>query len=131
MRLPSRWMKILKEIWANKTRSILVILSLAIGVATVGMINSAAIYVKRDLFGAFEAGNPASLHMYLSPFGESVPAAVEKLREVEASQPRRVKNISILTHNGLWEDITLNAFPDIEEVGVNTPTLEQGRMALA
>ncbi len=131
MRIPARWMKVLKEIWANKTRSILVVLSLAIGVATVGMINTAAIYVKRDLFGAFEQGNPASLHMYLSPFGEGVAAAVEKLRDVEATQARRVSNLSFLAQDGTWEDITLNAFPDFEDIAINVPTLEAGRMSLS
>jgi putative ABC transport system permease protein len=124
-------MKVLKEIWTNKTRSILVVLSLAIGVATVGMINTAAIYVKRDLFGAFDEGNPASLQMYISPFGEGVAAAVEKIRDVDASQARRVKNVSFLNGEGTWEDITLNAFPDIEDIAVNVPTLEEGRMSLS
>ena len=131
MHIPARWMKVLKEIWENKTRSILVVLSLAIGVATVGMINTAAIYVKRDLFGAFEEGNPASLHMYITPFSEDVAAAVEKIRDVEAIQPRRVSNVSFLTIDGTWEDITLNAFPDIEDIAINIPTLEEGRMSLS
>jgi putative ABC transport system permease protein len=131
MRIPARWIKVLKEIWENKTRSILVILSLAIGVATVGMINTAAIYVKRDLFGAFEAGKPASLNMYLTPFGEDVVNAVEKMREVETAQPRRVKTISFLNAEGSWEEITLNAFPDYEEISVNTPTLEDGTINLS
>ncbi len=131
MRIPARWMKVLKEIWENKTRSILVVLSLAIGVATVGMINTAAIYVKRDLFGAFERGNPASLHMYLSPFDEGVAAAVEKMRDVEATQPRRVKTIKFLTEAGEWEEISLNAFPDYEDIQINIPTLEEGRLSLS
>ncbi len=131
MRIPARWIKVLKEIWENKTRSILVVLSLAIGVATVGMINTAAIYVKRDLFGAFSDGNPASLQMYLSPFQEDVAAAVENMREIQASQPRRMSNLSFLTDDGEWEDITLNAFPDLEEVIINIPTLEEGRMSLS
>lgn len=131
MRIPARWMKVLKEIWANKTRSILVVLSLAIGVATVGMINTAAIYITRDLFGAFEEGHPASLQMYLSPFGEGVAAAVEKLREVETTQERRVKSVTFLTQGGTWEEISLNAFPDLEDVSINTPNLEQGRLSLS
>lgn len=131
MRIPARWIKVLKEIWENKTRSVLVVLSLAIGVATVGMINSAAIYVKRDLFGAFSDGNPASLQIYLSPFQDDVATAVEDMREVQVSQPRRVSNLSFLTMDGAWEDISLNAFPDLEQVTVNIPTLEEGRMSLS
>ncbi|MFA9405562.1 MAG: FtsX-like permease family protein [Anaerolineales bacterium] len=131
MHIPARWMKVLKEMWENKSRSILVVLSLAIGVATVGMINTAAIYIQRDLFGAFDDGSPASLHMYISPFRNDVAQAVENMREVETTQPRRVKSASFLNADGTWEDITLNAFPDLEDVAINVPTLEEGRMSLS
>ncbi len=131
MHIPTRWMKVFKEMWENKSRSVLVVLSLAIGVATVGMINTAAIYIQRDLFGAFENGSPASLNMYISPFRKNVAQAVENMREVETTQPRRVKSASFLNGDGTWEDITLNAFPDLEDVAINMPTLEQGRMSLS
>ena len=95
------------------------------------MINSAAIYVKRDLFGAFADGNPASLHLFLSPFSEDLATAVENMREVKASQARRVMNVSFQSRGGTWEELTLNAFPDIEEVNIDIPKLESGRMSLS
>jgi putative ABC transport system permease protein len=131
MRIPTRWKKVFYEIWENKSRSALVILSLAVGVATVGMINNGARYVKRDLFGSFSQGHPASLHMYISPFQKELASAVQGLREVETAQPRRVKGVSFQNNEGAWEDITLNAFPDLSDVTVDTPRLERGRAALS
>jgi putative ABC transport system permease protein len=40
MEFPTRWIKIFKDIWDHKTRSLLVILSIAVGVAAVGMITT-------------------------------------------------------------------------------------------
>jgi hypothetical protein len=40
MVIQARWSKILKDIWGNKSRSLLVIFSIAVGVAAVGMINN-------------------------------------------------------------------------------------------
>ena len=70
MELPTRWIKIFKDIWDHKTRSLLVILSIAVGVAAVGMINNAKSMIERDLFGPYLAGNPALVQIYVSPFDD-------------------------------------------------------------
>ena len=36
--IPPRWRKVLRDLWSNKTRTILVVLSIAVGVFAVGMI---------------------------------------------------------------------------------------------
>ncbi len=61
MDLSARWDKVLHDIWDNKSRSLLVIFTLAIGIAAVGMINNTARMIKRDMFGDFAATNPASI----------------------------------------------------------------------
>ena len=76
MELPTRWIKIFKDIWDHKTRSLLVILSIAVGVAAVGMINNAKSMIERDLFGPYLAGNPALVQIYVSPFDKSLANAV-------------------------------------------------------
>ena len=75
--LRTRWAKILKDIWFNKSRSLLVIFSIAIGVAAVGMINNSGQMVRRDLFGAYRAGNPAVLEIYVSPFRKTLPVRLK------------------------------------------------------
>jgi putative ABC transport system permease protein len=124
--VPTRWIKILKDTWSNRSRSILVVLSIAVGVATVGMINQAGIIVRRDLFGAFYQGAPASLHISVSPFQKDLESAVESRSDVEAVQARRVTSASIQTDQGEWIDLSLNAFPDIHEVDVNKVQIERG-----
>jgi len=66
--LPAHYSKILKDIWSHKARSLLVILSIAVGIAAVGMINNAGRLIQRDLYGMYAAGNPAVLYIYVSPF---------------------------------------------------------------
>jgi putative ABC transport system permease protein len=126
MELHARWAKILKDIWGNKARSLLVIFSIAVGVAAVGMINNAGRIAKRDLYGTYRAGNPAHLYVYVSPFEDELASAVEGMREVESAQSRRTADASVYSNYGEWEDITLNVLPDYEDVKVNQYTLEQG-----
>jgi putative ABC transport system permease protein len=82
LELNTRWVKIFKDIWEHKSRSLLVILSIAVGVAAVGMINNAKSMIERDLFGPYLAGNPALVQIYVSPFGTNLADAVAGMREV-------------------------------------------------
>src|SRR3990172_11559476 len=128
--IPTRWTKIIKDTWSNKTCSFFVVLSIAVGVAAVGMINHAGIIVRRDLFGSYAAGNPASLHITVSSFKESLASAVSAMPEVEAAQARRVAGASLLTLAGEWVDVNLNAFPDMTSIAVDQIRLQSGRPAL-
>lgn len=125
--LRTRWIKILKDIWQNKSRSVLVILSIAVGIAAVGMINAAKLIVERDLYRAYQAGGPASLEIYVSPFEKELAGAVESLREVEKAEPRRAVDALIYRRGKeKWEDITLVAVPNLNAVEVSKFVLVEG-----
>jgi putative ABC transport system permease protein len=115
--------------WGYRSRSLLVILSIAIGVAAVGMINNAGRIIQRDLYGSFAAGNPAVLEIYASPFQKDLAKAVEGMRAVETAQARRVQSASIVGGDGQLEDISLNVVPDFNDVQVNRIILESGTAA--
>ncbi len=84
LELRTRWRKILKDIWGNKTRSLLVVLSIAVGVAAIGMIRTAQEVIQHDLYGPFRATNPASAELYITPlFDQDITHAVEAMPEVE------------------------------------------------
>lgn len=126
MRPSARWNKIVKDIWVHKSRSLLVILSIAVGVAAVGMINNAGIIVRRELSEAFTAGNPALLQIYISPFQEELASAVEAMREIEFAEARRTIGATVYRENGFGEDIILNVVPDFGDLRVNKFTVESG-----
>ena len=86
MDLSARWDKILHDIWSNRTRSLLVIVTIAIGIAVVGMINNTVRMLKRDLFGQYADRNPASAVIYGQPFPRSLDEAVDGMREVEIAE---------------------------------------------
>ena len=89
MDINARWEKILHDIWSNKQRSLLVIFTIAIGIAAIGMINNTVRMLKRDLFGQFSERNPASILVYAAPFPESLADGVSGMREVELAEVQR------------------------------------------
>src|SRR4030067_673212 len=126
MALHTRWSKIFKDMWGYRTRSLLVILSIAIGVAAVGMINNAGRIIQRDLYGTFAAGNPAVLEIYVSSFQKDLAKAVQGMREIDFAQARRVESASVLGRKDHWEDVGLNVLPDVNAVQVNQFNLQSG-----
>ena len=126
MDLSARWEKILRDIWDNKPRSLLVIFTLAIGIAAVGMIHNTVRMLKRDLFGQYSERSPASISLYVSPFPKELARDVEGMREVQTARAQRVVNASMMTGAGERKAIDLIAFPDFEDMPINRLTLEEG-----
>ncbi len=126
MEVNTRWIKIFKDIWDHKTRSILVVLSIAVGVAAVGMINNAKSMIERDLFGPYLAGNPALVQIYVSHFDDSLTKAVASMREVETVQARRSTAATIFQPDGVARDITLTTVPDFTDIKINRLPVEEG-----
>ena len=56
-----RWIKVWADIWENKLRTALVILSIAVGVFAVGMVYSAYLMFERDLAEAQKTRNQSAL----------------------------------------------------------------------
>jgi len=128
MDISARWDKILRDILENRTRSLLVIFTIAIGLAAVGTINNTVRIMKRDLFGQYSAVNPASFTMYITPFQQELENSVEGMREVEYAQAQRVETASITLNNGQRKDLRMIALPDFNKIEVNQLTIKQGTL---
>ncbi len=126
MEINTRWIKILKDLMGHKSRSLLVVLSIAVGVATVGMINNAKSKIERDLFGPYGAGNPTRVQIYVSPFDQELVSAVQAMPEVELAEARRVSMATIYPPSGPSRDITLNAVEDFNNIRSDQLRTEEG-----
>ena len=128
MKVQSQWSKIFKDIWKYRSRSLLVIFSIAVGIAAVGIINIASEIIERDLYIQYNRGKPSLLEIYLSPFQADLPRDVESLREVESAEPRRVVNATLLAEDGSEEVLSLNILEDYAQIEVNNLALENGSL---
>lgn len=71
-----RWHKVWQDLWRNKVRSLLVILSIALGVFAVGMVSSANVILQGDMKITYAAIHPAQVILDISPLTpEDLPEA--------------------------------------------------------
>ena len=128
--LKTRWFKILNDVWGNKTRSLLVILSIAVGVGVVGIINNARYMIEDELYSQYAAGNPASVSLYTSPFQEDLIDKVETADEVDSVEARRLVQASILRADQPSSEVVLVVVPDFTRTQVNQPSILEGQETL-
>lgn len=126
MNLDARWVKIWRDLWSNKTRSLLVTLSIAVGVGTIGMIYNASHIIQRDLYAQFKQGNPAHVYLYVSPFPKEIAKAAKGMREVEQAQARRIVQAEIYSAKQEFEDLSLHVIADPATFEVNRFRMECG-----
>lgn len=117
--VPPRWRKVMADLWGNKLRTLLVVLSVTVGVFAVGMVYSAYLMFERDLAISWKSAAPASASLYADPFDEELVDSVRSLRGVKEAQGRRNVDLRVQTAGGEWRQMYLTALPDYTEQKVN------------
>ena len=125
--LAPRWRKVLRDLWSNKTRTILVLLSIAVGVAALGMVMGSQIIVDQNLPATFASVNPSHGAIFtLNTFDEDLVETVRNMKEVAAAEGRRAVNVRFLTKSGEWRNLQLNAIPDYDDITLNKIKPQKG-----
>lgn len=124
--LPPRWRKVWADLWGNKLRTLLVILSISVGVFAVGMVYSSYLMFGRDLANSWGSASPASASLYADPFDEELVQSVRSIRGVKEAEGRRNVDLRVRTAGGEWRQMFLTAIPDYSEQKVNLIRSQSG-----
>ncbi len=123
----TRWRKVVRDLWANKTRTLLVLLSIAVGVTAIGMVMVSQIIIDRNLPEAYAAINPASgTILTLNTFDDDMVETIRALPEIGQAEGRRAVFVRFLTPAGEWRNIQLIAIPDFEDITINRVNPQAG-----
>jgi putative ABC transport system permease protein len=129
--VPATLKKILADLWVNKARSILVALSIAVGVLAVGVIVSSMIIVKRDLQADYAAVNPHTARLYSQEFDSSLLEKLRSLPEVESVDASYNLWLDITSSDGKKHRINLNSMVSLDDIQVDRLVFESGSSTLA
>lgn len=128
-----RWRKVLRDLWGNRARTLLVVLSIAVGVAALGIISASYVIISRDLPAGYNAADPASASIYADPFDEQLVRTIRNMSGVGKAEGRRTLTARVkvtppgaATGDPQWRDIDLHAVPDYEAMQINRLTPEAG-----
>ncbi len=115
-----RWRKVAADLWGNKTRTVLVVLSIAVGVFAVGMIAGSGVIMTRDLRAAYDATSPSSAQIFTKDsFDEDLVETIRRMRSVGDADGRRFVSVRYSAGPGKWREMLLIALRDYKEIRVN------------
>jgi putative ABC transport system permease protein len=116
--------KILRDLLVNKSRSLLVILAVAVGVAAFGLMITGRIVLDENLRDGYAGTKPAHTLLSLSPFDEGLLKHVQSLDYVFSAQARRVDQARILSGPDTWLSFEIQSLPDFNAVSINKLSVE-------
>jgi putative ABC transport system permease protein len=118
--LSSRWHKVLNDLLGNRTRTLLIVLSIAVGLFALGTIVSAREILNEGMAESFAAINPSTGTVRtLELFDEDFVRSVRAMRAVEDADARRTLDVRIQTAPGKWENLIVFAIEDYNDIRVN------------
>ena len=125
--LRTRWYKVINDLFSNKTRTLLIVLSMAVGLFAIGIILSARTILSEGLASSFAAIHPSSGSVRtLEPFDEDFLEAVRSMPEVQEADARRNISARVEVAPGEWQNISLFVIADYNDIRVNKVSSESG-----
>ncbi len=88
LKITPRWKKVMRDVWSNKTRTLLVVLSIAVGVFAVGGTLSIQDILEREMTRNWRAASPSSFSMGLSEFHKDFVDSVRQMPNVAEAEGR-------------------------------------------
>jgi putative ABC transport system permease protein len=121
-----RWYKVLYDLLSNKKRSALVVLSIAVGVLSVGLATGAQTILGRELSAGYLATAPAGAKFITTPFGDDLVDNLRRVPGVRDAEGRRSMAARFQTGPDEWRSISLFAIPHFDDMRVNKIHRVQG-----
>jgi putative ABC transport system permease protein len=118
--------KILRDLWRERTRTTLVVLAIALGIAAFSGVLSAYAILTRELNRGYLATNPASATLFLDRVDDELLRALAGLPGVGEIEGRRSLRGRIKAGPGEWKGLQLFVVRDYADVRVSRLVPQQG-----
>jgi len=119
--LKPRWRKVLGDLWSNKTRTLLVVLSIAVGVFAVGMIAGSQVMLAHDLAAANDASNPFSASINTDqPFDDELVQTIRRMPGVDDAEGQSTAVFQVSAGPDVWKNTQFKVIPDFDDMRIGT-----------
>lgn len=114
-----RWRKVLADLWGNKVRSILLILTIGVGVFAVGFITAVGDYSMSDMDADFQASNGHSGILSSDPFTDDLLSALRHTPGVSFVEGRvAITGRAVIAEDNLFP-IQVSSIPDVSALEID------------
>ena len=123
-----RWRKVIHDLFDNKARTAMVVLSIAVGVFSIGVIAGAYAIISNDMSASYAANVPSNIELRMANFNDAALESVRNSSGVGEAEARRVFSIRVrVPGTTKWTALDMVAFDDFENNKVNLLTPLEGK----
>jgi len=94
--MSSRWKKVWADFWGNKSRAILTILTIGVGVFTVGFSSNLRFYMNESMESDFLSSSPSEATVYASPMDDDSVKIAREVPGVDAVEGRSTTGAKVI-----------------------------------
>ncbi|MFN2170708.1 MAG: ABC transporter permease [Candidatus Promineifilaceae bacterium] len=122
------WQKVLADLWINKTRTLLVVASITVGVFAIGALSSNSVILSEDIGVSYASAQPANIEVVTDPFDEDLVKTVENIPGVLDAEGRHMLTVRASLDGKSWQTLDIVAAEDFREAKINLLTSGEGTM---
>ncbi len=129
-----RWRKVARDLAGHKFRTLLVVLSIAVGIFAITVVMGGRGILLREFEKVYGTSVPATISFDVDTADQSVVEAVERYEGVRAAEGLRAFAARYTSGeqpddapSAGWDTLFVRAMPDISASGIERTTLEEGR----
>lgn len=117
--LSPRWRKVFRDLWRSKSRTILVVLSVAVGVLSVGIILNTQHILNTNFERGFDETNAASAIIQTDTVDNALLQSVRAIPGVIDAEVKHVLMTRFSVEPGEWINMEITAVENFDAVQIN------------
>ncbi|MCZ6530134.1 MAG: FtsX-like permease family protein [Chloroflexi bacterium] len=120
------WRKVVADLRADRSRTILVVASIAVGVFAIGAIVTTYSVIEEDIAVSYALSQPANIEIITGPFDDELVSAIERIPGVVGAEGRHVMSVRVSRDGEGWRSLSVYAADDFITSDVNLLTPLEG-----
>ena len=128
--MSSRWKKVWADFWGNKTRTVLTILTVAVGTFAVGFTSNLALYMVESMESDYLSASPSEATISASPLTDDSVKLARAVPGVNGVEGRSIIGADLIGPAGKKIVIQLTALKDPNKLTVNTLKPARGQASI-
>jgi putative ABC transport system permease protein len=121
-----RWQKVLHDLAGDLTRSLLVVVSIAVGLFAIGVIVTLYAVISQDMRASYTQVAPANIFVQAGLFDQDLVDHIAHQPGVARAEGVRALSLRVLNAQGEWQAIDLKSYRDVAQAPINQLHLLEG-----
>lgn len=119
MPISPRWRKIIRDLSSNRTRTILVVASIAVGIFAVGTVQHLRTVILDEMQAIYQQSGSAHANLIAPGVDDATLDAIRRMPEVAAAEGRASLGLNVAVAPDVWQSFNVTLIDDFSNNTVN------------